>query len=513
MPTQGEHSLGELPVEIREDGTLARKFRLERTLGSGGMAVVLAAHHLALDQRVALKLLLPEATRSKAAVARFRKEARAAAMIKNEHVVRILDVAVTGSGLPYIVMEHLDGRDLEHLLQNATGGRLPIPDAIDFVLQASEALAEGHRLGIVHRDLKPANLFCVDREDGHPMIKVLDFGISKVDATVGEVERTDRWEILGSPRYMSPEQIDSARDVDLRSDIWSLGVVLYQAISGRVPFGGELVPDLWHKIHGETPRRLSELRQGVSEVLERVVMRCLEKEPARRYADLGEFATALAGVAPERSQESIARIVRTTGNPSTPAPGSFPAITTDKTLAARYRPRGSAYRMAARVVSGFVAGLLALSALLLLRPFPGLVEERGRLAPERSAVPASEESSVHSFVEPAGAPDGLRSGSEAPPLVLPEAAGSAEGLSTPTARSPRRWAPSGVASATMSATATMKAPSALAESSPRLPPAATGVAVDGLAPILRSAAPAVTATLPATFPWFVPPVQERRKPR
>jgi serine/threonine-protein kinase len=297
-----------LPNEIWSDPGLEGKYRFERVVASGAMAIVVVARHLELDEKVAIKFLCPEAIRSNAAVSRFRREARAAAKIKNQHVVRIIDVSTTESGIPYFVMEYLDGMDLERVLRQYPDRRAPISDALDFVLQASEAIIEGHSLGIVHRDLKPANLFCVDRGDGYPQIKVLDFGISKFTTAPGDVERTDQYEILGSPRYMSPEQITSAWAVDHRTDIWALGVLLYEAIAGRAPFRDELIPELWRKIRQEAPEPLQELRPDCPLALAEVVHKCLEKDPNRRFADLSELARDLAPFAPDRSRASIARI-------------------------------------------------------------------------------------------------------------------------------------------------------------------------------------------------------------
>ncbi len=162
--------------EVREGDVLAGKFRIERVLGQGGMGVVVAATHIQLDERVALKFLLPEALINSDAVARFAREARAAVKIKSEHVARVSDVGTLESGSPYMVMEYLHGQDLADWVRDR--GAMPISDAVEFVLQACEALAEAHALGIVHRDLKPANLFVTLRADGTPCVKVLDFGIS-----------------------------------------------------------------------------------------------------------------------------------------------------------------------------------------------------------------------------------------------------------------------------------------------------------------------------------------------
>ena len=218
----------------QEGDVLAGKFRIERVLGVGGMGMVVSAMHLHLDERVAIKFLLPEALSNPEAVARFSREARAAVKIKSEHVARVIDVATLENGAPYMVMELLRGRDLSQMLQEE--GALPAALAVQYVLQACEALAEAHAMGMVHRDLKPANLFLTARADGSPCVKVLDFGISKVTNMSGsgpDMGMTRTQVMMGSPLYMSPEQMASARDVDQRSDIWAVGtVLLFEKIFG-----------------------------------------------------------------------------------------------------------------------------------------------------------------------------------------------------------------------------------------------------------------------------------------
>jgi eukaryotic-like serine/threonine-protein kinase len=206
---------------VREGDILAGKYRVERVLGIGGMGVVVAAHHLQLDEKVALKFLLPEALGNSEAVARFAREARAAVKIKSEHVARVIDVGTLPNGAPYMVMEYLDGGDLAAWLQER--GPLPIEQAVEFVLQACVAVADAHALGIIHRDLKPANLFCVRRSDGQLSIKVLDFGISKMTpfGGSGPSAMTHTSALMGSPLYMSPEQMRSAKDTNPRTDIWA----------------------------------------------------------------------------------------------------------------------------------------------------------------------------------------------------------------------------------------------------------------------------------------------------
>src|SRR5689334_23477229 len=211
---------------VQTGAVLSGKYRIERMLGVGGMGVVMAAHHLQLDERVAIKFLLPDGMNNEEAVARFDREARTAAKIKSEHVARVIDVGSLENGSRYIVMEYLEGADLASFLRSRR--LLPVEEAVEFVLQACEALAEAHALGIIHRDLKPENLFLVRRADGLVSVKVLDFGISKITALTGsgrEVGITKTSTIMGSPLYMSPEQMTCAKDVDFRTDIWAMGAI------------------------------------------------------------------------------------------------------------------------------------------------------------------------------------------------------------------------------------------------------------------------------------------------
>jgi eukaryotic-like serine/threonine-protein kinase len=278
---------------VREGEVLAGKYRIDKLLGAGGMGVVVAAHHLQLDERVALKFLLPEALGQSEAVARFVREARAAAKIKSEHVVRVSDVDTLPDGTPYIVMEYLEGGDLAGWLRQR--GPLPVAQAVDFVLQACLAVAEAHRLGIVHRDLKPANLFCVRGPDGQPLIKVLDFGISKIAEGSGvAASMTSTTAVMGSPLYMSPEQMRSSKDVDHRTDIWALGVIVFQLLTDRTPFAGDSVADLAIRVATEPPPPLRSFRPDAPPELEAVIANCLQKDRRQRYANVAELALALA---------------------------------------------------------------------------------------------------------------------------------------------------------------------------------------------------------------------------
>jgi serine/threonine-protein kinase len=290
---------------------LAGKYRVERVLGIGGMGVVVAAHHIHLDERVALKLLLPETLRHPEGAARFLQEARSAVKIKSEHVTRVTDVAQLEDGSPYIVMEYLEGIDLSTWLTQY--GPMPVEQAVDFVLQACEAIAEAHTLGIVHRDIKPANLFCVERPDGTPSIKVLDFGISKYDghdgAAAAGAGRSNA--VLGSPLYMAPEQLEPSKGVDARADIWSLGVTIFELVTGRTPFQAETVAEAVRALGASAAPLASSVRPDVPPALDRAIAKCLEKEQGRRFVSVSDLAVALAESAPEAAKASVERIIRT----------------------------------------------------------------------------------------------------------------------------------------------------------------------------------------------------------
>jgi serine/threonine-protein kinase len=307
----GDGSARSIDIGVKPGDVLAGKYKVERVLGAGGMGVVVAAHHIQLDEKVALKFLLPQALSNPEAIARFEREARAAVKIKSEHVARVSDVGKLESGSPYMVMEYLDGSDLAAVLQKR--GALPIDEAVEYVLQASEAIAEAHALGIIHRDLKPANLFCIRRADGRSSVKVLDFGISKLTATAGADDKnmTRTTAIMGSPLYMSPEQLQASKNVDVRSDIWALGVILFELVSGGTPFDAEVVTELVIKIATQQPTSVRSLRPDVPLGLEQVILRCLEKDAGKRYRNVGELALALEAFAPKRARSSIERILGT----------------------------------------------------------------------------------------------------------------------------------------------------------------------------------------------------------
>ena len=302
-----------MSAPVAEGEVLAGKYRIERVLGQGGMGVVVAAMHLQLNQRVAIKLLLQGATPE--VVERFKREARAAVRLKCQHVARVTDVGELPDGAPYMVMEYLEGNDLSQIVRSS--GALSVPDAVEFLLHACEAIGEAHSIGIIHRDLKPANLFLTRAADGTSTVKVLDFGISKTgesESSEGEGEGmslTKTSAVLGSPLYMSPEQMKSARSADARSDIWSLGAILSELLTGGVPFNAMTFTELVLMVNMEAPRSIAAIRNDVAPGLEAAVLKCLEKRPENRFANVAELAWAIAPFGPPQAQASAERVSRT----------------------------------------------------------------------------------------------------------------------------------------------------------------------------------------------------------
>jgi serine/threonine protein kinase len=289
---------------------IAGKYRVDRVLGKGGMGYVLQAVHTQLDQPVAVKFLSPDLCEKREAVARFLREARAAVRIQSEHVARVIDVGTLDDGTPFMVMEYLEGHDLAAELEFRE--RLMIPAAIDYVLQACEALAEAHANGIVHRDLKPANLFLTRRADGSAFIKVLDFGISKALAGEGDAlaaSLTATQGLIGSPHYMSPEQVRKPKHVDARTDIWSLGIILHELLTGLPPFMSDTPMSVLAAVVSDPPPSVREIRPECSEALQAVILKCLEKDVSRRYQTVAELAEALRPHAPAHCAGSISRII------------------------------------------------------------------------------------------------------------------------------------------------------------------------------------------------------------
>lgn len=360
-------------TSIAPGDILAGKYRIDRLLGAGGMGVVLLATHLELDAQVAIKVVRDEFARNEEVVARMLFEARAVAKLKSSHVVRVLDVARLDSGAPYIVMERLEGSDLAQVL--VEGGPMPVQEAVDYVLQACEGLVEAHALGIIHRDLKPENLYRASTREGS-VVKVLDFGISKEIGVAGGTSLSPRSVMtsagyaVGSPYYMSPEQM-RAQEVDARADIWSLGAILYELISGRCPFEGESLPVVCASVLNDVEAApLASLAAGVPQGLSAVVACCLQKKREERFETVQELVAALRVFASTEGQRSADRTSRPLlggsdfhlkGDRSTATPPPM-AATTGATMGA-FRPASRRYAPVAGAVLAVACAAIAWVAL------------------------------------------------------------------------------------------------------------------------------------------------------
>jgi serine/threonine-protein kinase len=440
---------------------LAGKYRIERFLGEGAMGVVYVAEHELLRQKVALKLMRPTLGDALQARARFLGEARNASRIKSDHVVGVVDVDVLDVGVPFLVMELLDGEDLAATLL-ARGSSLPISQTVDWLLEAIDAIAHAHALGIVHRDLKPSNLFLSRRLDGTQRIKVLDFGISKATdpADASGITGTDA--VLGTPSYMSPEQLRGAKNVDGRTDIWALGVTAYELLTGVRPFQGDNPVALFAAATETRPVPPRSLRSEIAEGLEAAVLRCLEPNPDHRFGTVAELGTALTPYGTAAAARTLARVQGIGGmapavpsnSPTAPAPPTLAeedVLSASRHASALRQPSIPAWSDArsssqiletgterstlrwATVASRLVLGALALSVVAGLtygiargRPLPAPVAGSGSAAAPVAFVSAREDPS-----QPIGASSQLQT-APSPPADAPS------GTSVAPATPPRR---------------------------------------------------------------------------
>ena len=283
---------------------IAEKYLVVRILATGGMGVVVAARHRQLQRAVAIKFLRAEIWAMGGMLARFEREARIVAGLSSEHVAKVFDVGRLPSGEPFMVMELLDGETLGERVRRQT--TLPRVEAVSYILQACEGLAEAHAAGIIHRDLKPDNLFIAKRLDETEAIKIIDFGISK--ARESSAVLTQSTDMIGSPAYMAPEQLDTPTNVDSRADVWSLGVVLYEALSGKRPFAGTGMLEVVSSVAQTTPIPLGESAPGIAPELAALVHRCLERKVDQRFANVVELARALAPFGPADAPFLLERI-------------------------------------------------------------------------------------------------------------------------------------------------------------------------------------------------------------
>jgi serine/threonine protein kinase len=293
-----------MPIASEPGTILFGKYCVERVLGRGGMGVVVAARHVKLGELFAIKMLRPDLRNKAEANERFLREARASARLKGEHVVRVHDVDSFEDGTSYMIMEYLTGSDLRKVLDER--GPLPLEEAVLYMMQACEAVAEAHENGIIHRDLKPANMFLTTRPNGTACIKVLDFGISKEMNPIGQ-ELTQTGAFIGSPKYTSPERLANNKVAHAQSDIWALGIIFYELIGGRAPFAAKLIAELVAKIVSAAPVPLHHVRPGIPAEINDIVFRCLEKQPGRRYASAREIIEALEPFAatPQRPKKAL----------------------------------------------------------------------------------------------------------------------------------------------------------------------------------------------------------------
>lgn len=305
---------------LERGDVIADAYVIEQTVGVGGMCVVAAAAHRTERHRVAIKLLLPEVARRREVVKRFERERLTLMRLHSDHTLRIYG-AGTHRELPFMLLEYLHGTDLAELIKR--DGPLPIDEAVQYVLQACHSIAEAHSLGIIHRDLKPSNLFLTRRHDGSPCIKVLDFGISKVTQPASNDREdslvTRAHVAMGTPFYMSPEQMLSTRDADHRTDIWALGVTLYELLTKALPFAADTPDGVCQRIMGDDPTPLRRLRPHYPKGLEAIISRCLQRSPSRRFANIADLATALADFGPPHSRHS-AQAIFALVEPTAPVP-------------------------------------------------------------------------------------------------------------------------------------------------------------------------------------------------
>jgi serine/threonine-protein kinase len=433
-----------MAAPVSPGDTLAGKYRVDRLLGEGGMGVVVAAIDIQLERKVAIKFLLPEYSQHHEASQRFLREARASVKIQSEHVARVIDVGTMDGGAPYMVMEYLEGRDLARLIEEDR--RANVEDAVAYILEACDAIAEAHSVGIVHRDLKPANLFLARQSDGSLKIKVLDFGISKAMMTTTGMDPslTRTSSMMGSPLYMSPEQMKSAKNVDPRTDIWALGVILYELLHGEPPFYAESIPELSAKVLLEEPVSIRSRRADVRPELEAIVKRTLAKDPAQRFQSVAELALALAPFGPPRTRANVeraARVLKTSPDLTKSDPVVTPAsqATANARTAAAWTEQT---REPQKKGKGAVVGAVAAVGAVLVGGALVLMSSRNAPAPPVSPSPAA---------QPAG---------EAPVQAAPEPA------RTPAIIEPAKVEPAATGSVAPAVVASAEAPAATAAAAP-----------------------------------------------
>ena len=425
---------------------LAGKYRVERQIGSGGMGVVVEATHLGLGQRVAIKILDPDLATERENVVRFFREARVAATLPSEHIARVSDVGQTDDGAPYLVMELLVGCDLA--AEIARAGRVPTSAAVDWVLEACEGLADAHAAGLVHRDIKPQNLFLAQRPGRTPIVKVLDFGLTKDQGRVDGLSLTQPGSVFGTPQYMSPEQVLDAKNVDARCDQHALGMILFELLTGRPPYEGSAASALFVVIATAPPPSARTLRPDVPPALDAAILRALAKRPEKRFGSLAGFAEAIAPFGGPGAPAMVANVRRVLGQAPTAARVDASPIDDEKTTLPHVRsPAASGTdltsssdlgrrRVQRAAITGAITAVVAMgigAVVLLSGPAP---ESATSHVASTAAPVASDIRSEPTITpaEPASAAAPAASASATPP-----AGGAAK--APPAARSPQKGAP------------------------------------------------------------------------
>lgn len=297
-PTDPPDPLGPPNPLLALSGTiLESRYELGRVLGAGGMGAVFEAKHLRLDRTVAIKVLRPAFADHDDYIRRFLREAKAASRIRHRNVVEILDFGETAGGLVYSVMELLHGRDLHELLEAQPGKRLAWPQACNLLVQVANGLKAAHAAGIVHRDIKPANCFLTTDDDGQPLIKLVDFGIAKVDDAEQSQKLTGTDQVLGTPTYMAPELMLTKSPASPSSDIYALGVLAYRMLAGRLPFSGATSIHVLHNACFEPVPSLRDYAPDVPLAVEALVLQTLAKTPDERPPDMQAVRDALLALA------------------------------------------------------------------------------------------------------------------------------------------------------------------------------------------------------------------------
>jgi eukaryotic-like serine/threonine-protein kinase len=334
---------------------IGEAYQYERVLAEGGMSIVVAARYIPANKRVAIKLLKPEMLTDRELMSRFAREARTAPRIKSRYCVKILDASADEKRGPFMVMEFLQGRGLRNLIDL---GPIALPTAVDFIGQVCDALASAHRLGIVHRDIKPENIFLVRDGDEGEEVRVLDFGISKVAASLpgsaGAESLVATSAVLGSPLYMSPEQMRASTKLDARTDVWSLGVTLYEMLYGKPPFVAVTFAELCAQVLSSDAPQLGELCPALPRAATAAVMKALSRDPELRYRTIVDFAVALLPFASVKGRVQIEQLAAEYGV-STPkrVPGAKRAGVASRQTAAvaapAVRPRNTRVQQLAPV--------------------------------------------------------------------------------------------------------------------------------------------------------------------